>query len=176
LVQKERYLLELARYIVLNPVRARMVKSVKDWHWSSYHQTSGIRENDDWISAEWLLSAFSQKLETAQKKYQEFVDQGKNQPSPWESLQNQVFLGSDEYVSRILSKIDQEKDLSEIPISQRREKPKELSWYEKQTATRNAGIRLSYESGGYSMKEIGEYYKLHYSRVSRIIKMAKDKT
>ena len=176
LVQKESYLLELARYIVLNPVRARMVKSVKDWPWSSYHQTSGIRENDDWISTEWLLSAFSQKLGTAQKKYQEFVHQGKNQPSPWESLQNQVFLGSNEYVSRILSKIDQEKDLSEIPTSQRREKPKELSWYEKQTATRNAGIKLSYESGGYSMKEIGEYYKLHYSRVSRIIKMAKSKT
>ncbi|WP_459874236.1 transposase, partial [Endothiovibrio diazotrophicus] len=36
LVQKESYLLELARYIVLNPVRARMVRSAKDWPWSSY--------------------------------------------------------------------------------------------------------------------------------------------
>ncbi len=177
LVQKESYLLELARYIVLNPVRARMVKSVKDWPWSSYHQTSGrIRAKDHWITTEWLLSTFSQQFGVAQKKYQEFVAQGKNQPSPWASLQNQVFLGSDDYVSQILNKIDQEKDLSEIPASQRREKPKELSWYEKQTATRNAGIKLSYESGGYSMKEIGKYYKLHYSRVSRIIRMTKDKT
>jgi len=55
-------------------------------------------------------------------------------------------------------------------------KPKALSWYEKQTSTRNAGISLSYKSRGYSMKEIGEYYKLDYSRVSRIIKMAKGKT
>jgi hypothetical protein len=33
-----------------------------------------------------------------------------------------------------------------------------------------------YGSGGYDMKETGEYYKLHYSRVSRIAKMAKNKT
>jgi len=106
------------------------------------------------------------------KKYLEFVAEANNQPSPWGALKSQVFLGGDEYISRLLSKID----LSEIPRSQRKDKPKELSWYEKQTSTRNADIRLSYESGGYSMKEIGEYYKLHYSRVCRIIKMAKGKT
>jgi len=31
IVQKENYLLELSRYIVLNPVRAQMVRSAKDW-------------------------------------------------------------------------------------------------------------------------------------------------
>jgi putative transposase len=176
LVQKENYLLELARYIVLNPVRARMVREAKDWPWSSYRQTSGMKSNDNWLTTEWLLSVFSKKAGTAQKKYREFVDQGNNQPSPWESLQNQVFLGSEEYVSRLLNDIDKEKDLSEIPKSQRKEKPKELGWYENQAATRDEGIKLSYDSGGYSMKEIGEYYKLHYSRVSKIIKKAKDKT
>jgi len=75
-----------------------------------------------------------------------------------------------------LNNIDQQKELSEIPKSQHKEKAKELSWYEQQATNRNEGIKLSYESGGYSMKEIGEYYKLHYSRVSRIIKIAKDKT
>jgi REP element-mobilizing transposase RayT len=41
LVEKERHLLELARYIVLNPVRAKMVRSVRDWPWSSYRAMSG---------------------------------------------------------------------------------------------------------------------------------------
>jgi putative transposase len=36
LVYKEGYLLELVRYVVLNPVRAGMVADVKDWAWSSY--------------------------------------------------------------------------------------------------------------------------------------------
>ena len=132
--------------------------------------------DDVWLTTEWLLSAFSKKRGTAQKKYSKFVSQGKNQPSPWESLKNQVFLGDEEYVSQILSDIDQNKDLSEIPKSQRKEKAKELAWYEKKAMSRNEAIKLSYESGGYSMKEIGAYYSLHYSRVSRIIKIAKDKT
>jgi len=41
LVDKDSYLLELARYIVLNPVRARMLRSAEDWPWSSYRATAG---------------------------------------------------------------------------------------------------------------------------------------
>ena len=42
LVEKDSYLLELSRYIVLNPVRAHMVRSAKDWPWSSYRATAGF--------------------------------------------------------------------------------------------------------------------------------------
>jgi REP element-mobilizing transposase RayT len=179
LVQKETYLLELARYIVLNPVRARMVREAKDWPWSSYQQTAGINTINSWLASEWMLSAFGTDLGTAQKKYRQFISEGKNQPAPWESLQNQVFLGSETYVKEIFKKIDLKKDLSEMPTSQRREKAKPLSWYEEQAETRNEGITSAYNSGGYSMKEIGNYYQLHYSRVSRIIarqRKAKGKT
>jgi putative transposase len=37
----------------------------------------------------------------------------------------------------------------------------------------------AYASGGYSLKEIGDYFSLHYSRVSRLVKkcrLARDKT
>ena len=36
LVEKDPYLLELSRYVVLNPVRAGMVNDVGEWPWSSY--------------------------------------------------------------------------------------------------------------------------------------------
>jgi hypothetical protein len=42
LVQKDTYLLELTRYVVLNPIRARMVADPAEWPWSSY-QLSGRR-------------------------------------------------------------------------------------------------------------------------------------
>jgi hypothetical protein len=42
LVQKEAYLLELSRYVVLNPVRARMVREAADWPWSNYRATAGM--------------------------------------------------------------------------------------------------------------------------------------
>ena len=40
LVQKEAYLLELSRYVVLNPLRANMVGSLEDWQWSTYGKGS----------------------------------------------------------------------------------------------------------------------------------------
>jgi putative transposase len=179
LVQKETYLLELARYIVLNPVRARMVKQAKHWPWSSYLDTAGYREAPGWLTTHWLLAAFGQQQSRAMEQYRNFVSEGKNQPSPWESLQNQIYLGSESYVQKLQEKIDKGKDLSEIPKSQKRPKPKKLQQYEKKAGNRNQAILLSYASGGYSMKEIGDYYGIHYSRISRIINepaKAKDKT
>jgi len=176
LVEKESYLLELARYIVLNPVRANMVKEAEDWPWSSYRKTAGMTRQNDWLTTDWLLAVFSKKPKLAQKKYKAFVEQGKKQSSPWESLKNQIFLGREKYVNQLLKAIDAEKDLSEVPKSQRKPKPKSLSWYEKKASSRDRAIKLSYDSGGYSMKEIGDYYQLHYSRVSRILKKARIKT
>ncbi len=169
IVQKETYLLELARYIVLNPVRAGMVRQAKTWPWSSYLDTGGYREPPAWLDTDWVLAAFARRKSRAVEKYREFIAAGKNQPSPWESLRNQVFLGDEAYVEQLRSHIEHDRDLSEIPGSQKRPAARPLSYYESQTGTRDEAIRLSYASGGYSMKTIGDYYGLHYSRVSRII-------
>ncbi len=98
LVQKDAYLLELSRYIVLNPVRARRVRAAKDWPWSSYRATSGVVESPDWLITGWLLSTFTKTKKTAIERYRQFVAQGKNQPAPWEYLKNQIFLGDEQFV------------------------------------------------------------------------------
>ena len=49
LVGKETHLKSLCRYVVLNPVRARMVKNPKEWGWSSYRQTAGCEPPSDWV-------------------------------------------------------------------------------------------------------------------------------
>ena len=175
LVQKDSYFLELSRYIVLNPVRARMVKFAKAWPWSSYRDTAGYRAPPEWLNTEWLLTTFGKKLSRAQQKYQLFVAEGKNQPSPWKQLRSQVFLGSEEFIYKLQGKIESGKDLSEIPKSQRRKKARSLEYYAKHARGRNEAIMTAYSSGGYSMKDIGDYFGLHYSWVSRVIK-ANNKT
>jgi putative transposase len=77
LVEKESYLLELVRYVVLNPVRAEMVRLTKDWKWSSYRATSGQAEVPDFLTVEWILSQFDPDLSRAQKVYRRFVRQGR---------------------------------------------------------------------------------------------------
>ncbi len=175
LVQKEAYLLELARYIVLNPVRVQMVRTAKDWPWSSYRATAGFKKNEKWLMVNWLLSSFSSKKNNAFKRYRDFVSEGRNQPAPWEALKNQVYLGDDKFVDDMQCKISPDTNLSEIPSVQKRQVAKPIGFYEKKYANRDEAIVKAYASGGYSMKTIGDYFGLHYSRVSRVIK-AKGKT
>jgi len=56
LVDKDSYLLELCRYIVLNPVRANMVKLPKSYPWSSYRVTAGLSRPVEFLNRDWLLS------------------------------------------------------------------------------------------------------------------------
>ncbi|OFZ97179.1 MAG: addiction module toxin RelE [Betaproteobacteria bacterium RBG_19FT_COMBO_58_11] len=179
IVQKESYLLELARYIVLNPVRAEMVRAARDWPWSSYRATSDQADSPPWLTTTSILSAFGQRRALAVDAYRAFVAAGKNQPSPWASLRNQIYLGTEAFVDKMHRKVDAQQDLSEVPTAQRRKMPKALAHYAKQYQNRDEAIVQAYASGGYGMKDIGDHFGLHYSRVSRIIgamQKAKGKT
>jgi REP element-mobilizing transposase RayT len=176
LVDKECYLLELARYIVLNPVRADRARSAQEWRWSSYRATTGYEACPEWLHTDWLLAAFGKRKSTAIKAYKQFIAEGKGQPSPWQALNSQIYLGDGKFVKKMKGLISDEQTLSEIPATQRRAKPDSLKSYEKKADNRDLAITKAYASGGYSMKEIGDYFGLHYSRVSRILKKAKDKT
>ena len=90
LVEKEAYLLELSRYIVLNPVRAKMVRSAKDWRWSSYRATVGQSPTPSWLTTDWVLSAFGRIKKKAIQNYRTFVSEGRGQPSPWYDLRHQT--------------------------------------------------------------------------------------
>ena len=68
-----------------------------------------------------------------------------------------------------------DKDLSEIALAQKCPTVKELSYYKKKYKKRDKAITAAYASGGYSMKTIGDYFMLHYSWVSQIVK-ARNKT
>jgi putative transposase len=57
LVQKDTYLLDLTRYVVLNPVRARMVADPAEWP-SSYRTVVGEAPAPRWLDTDWLLGQF----------------------------------------------------------------------------------------------------------------------
>ncbi|TGN38852.1 REP-associated tyrosine transposase [Marinobacter confluentis] len=176
LVEKETYLLELARYIVLNPVRAGMVSSPSEWPWSSYRATAGEIPPLDYLSTDWLLSVFGVIKSQAQIAYVDFVSNARSQSSPWEDLKGQIYLGSDQFFERMLEHLGEPDRLSEVPAAQRRAEALPLKTYFGKTDNRNAVIAEAYASGGYTLKEIGDYLGLSYSRVSRIAKEYKSKT
>jgi len=101
LVEKDNYLQELCRYVVLNPVRAGMVKEVGAWPWSSYRATVGIHEAPDWLNRDGVLSLFDGEQSRARRAYQRFVAEGVRQPSPWDQVTSQIFLGGSEFLDRV---------------------------------------------------------------------------
>jgi hypothetical protein len=174
LVQKEAYLLELNRYIVLNPVRARLVRSAQEWPWSNYRATIGLAYVGDWLNTTWILSVFGEKKNQAIHKFIEFVSRGKGQPSIWKALNSQIYLGDDIFVDDMQNKISGDMNLTEVPRPQKRQTPEPIEAYDNPAGSRNEAIVSAYQSGGFSMTEIATYFGLHYSSVSKIVKKAGD--
>jgi len=119
LVDKDSYLLELTRYIVLNPVRAKMVKRAEDWPWSSYRATSGRTQAPDWLEADWIVKQFGKDPVAARQTYRRFVRTGMGDPSPWEQLRGQIYLGGEKFLAR-MEKLAAGQNKEGIPQSHRR--------------------------------------------------------
>lgn len=172
LVEKDSYLLELARYVVLNPVRAGMVADPGDWPWSSYPATVGTAPRPEWLETDWLLSQFSKQRKTAMRKYADFVRPGMGVDSIWNDLSGQVFLGSEHFVERMRARLP-DGDLREVPRAQRRAAPPPLKKFVKDAAPKR-GMVAAYGTGAYSMKEIADAFGVHYATVSRAVRAAED--
>jgi len=99
LVEKEPHLLELCRYVVLNPVRAGAARSARDWRWSSYRATAGYAPSPGWLDIDGVLSLFGGRRAAARERYRSFVSDGiRAEYAPWQALTHQVLLGGEEFV------------------------------------------------------------------------------
>ncbi|WLI88853.1 transposase [Massilia sp. R2A-15] len=76
LVHRQAHLIELMRYVVLNPVRAGIVGAPGDWPWSSFAMTSGVLPAPRWLQIDWVLSQFSGERDEAIHAYRRFVMEG----------------------------------------------------------------------------------------------------
>ncbi len=90
LVQADSYLKELVRYIHLNPLRAGIVDDLADYQWSS-HLAYLNGDQPNWLTVNWVLSAFGATLADARDEYACFM-QTDCQMSIWQKLR----YGSDD--------------------------------------------------------------------------------
>ena len=173
LVDKDNYLLELCRYVVLNPTRAKMVERPEQWIWSSYRATAGSKPVPEYLTADWILGLFGRKRKIAQKKYRMFVEEGMQQASPWEELQGQVLMGKEGFIEKFKDLLTEKEQVKEIPRHQRYVSRPSLDRLFKGSAmrTRRAkNITDAHLKYGYTLKEIADHLKIHYTTVSRVIK------
>lgn len=172
LVDKDSYLLELCRYVVLNPVRAGMVKNPQEWQWSSYIGIIGQGKGVSCLTTDWILSHFGKKRKEAIEQYKEFVSVGINQSSPLKNVKGQLLLGSEAFYTNMSHLLTEKEDIKEIPRAQRYATRPSLAQLLKKfkEKEKDQGVYDAHVLYGYKLKEIGDYLKVHYSTVSRIIK------
>ena len=170
LVQKEAHLLELSRYIVLNPVRAKMVLNAEDWVWSNYNAMVKSETKNQWLDVDWTLSQFGQSRTKTISAYQKFVLQGKGLSDPKEQVKHQMFLGSDDFISEYQQTVEKPENLREVSKSHKRAIALSLIEYQNRYTQRNEAMARAYLSGAYTMIEIGLHFNVHYMTVSRAVK------
>lgn len=174
LIEKESHLLEACRYVVLNPLRAEMIRQPEAWPWSSYGGTSGLCPPATCLTTDWLLQQFSDERRTAQRSYRKFIMDGIDAPSIWEDLRCQILLGDDDFVSTFSNLAKGVEEQKEIPRTQRFLKHPSLEkLFEQATGQgkmeRDRIIREAVQHHGYSQKAVADHLQLHYSTVNRIL-------
>ncbi len=174
LVDRDAHLLEAARYIVLNPVRAGVAEDVRQSHWTSYPATAGAEKPPPWLDVDGLLSMFAEAPATARATYEAFVAEGADKDL-WANLTAQVFLGDDDFASSALKLSGGATQDREVPRAQRRNLTASLGEIAARTPGRDDAIREAWRSGAFTLADIGRHFGLHYSWVSRIAR-AKSKT
>ncbi len=163
LIERESHLLELCRYIVLNPLRIKGSGKPQTWKWSSYRATAGLASVPPFLSIDWILQQFARNRSQAQKQYREFVREGLAS-RPWDELKGQIYLGSEAFIEKHAAG---KKRLKEIPRAQWRAAKPSL---QRIFATKGKkAIAEAYEHG-YRLNEIAAHLGVHYATVSRRLK------
>ena len=176
MVQKDSHLLEASRYIVLNPIRAKLVKNPNQWIWSSYSATTGQRSSHPCLTVDWILGQLASEREVAEEIYRKFVRAGIRAESIWKGLKGQSILGEDDFVKGMRDHITGKEHISQISKRQRfinRPILKNIFTIKvlQSKGARDERIIEAVEKYGYSQKQIADHLGLHFASVSRIIRM-----
>ena len=119
-VDKDSYLLELSRYMHLNPVRAKMVSKPEEYPHSSYRSYIEGKEDQIVHKAD-LLGYFAGRRVKAQDAYRDFVESvlGMDLESPLNSVYGGGILGDEDFVNEVLANVEED-DLQSEEIAHRK--------------------------------------------------------
>ena len=129
----------------------------------------GMSGRPDWLQTDWVLGQFGNTRGEAVTAYMDFVRAGVGQPSVWDSLRGQIYLGSEAFVNRMQALFTDRSAMAEIPRIQRRPVAKSLAYYRDTITDPKAAMAAAYATGDYTMQEIAMFFGVHYATVSRAV-------
>lgn len=168
LIQKNTHLLEVIRYIVLNPLRANQINDLSEWPWSSHHAVSGIQSSPAWLDSGWVLDQFAADRAEAKLAYSRFVSEGVGKASPLKKTRHQLILGDDQFVAE--HRTSPIRPLQNVSRTQRRALVLSLAEYRSRYPDRSEAMVRAYYSTAFTMQQIGDHFGVSPRTVSRNIK------
>ncbi|BDV43603.1 transposase [Geotalea uraniireducens] len=177
LIEADEYLVELSRYIHLNPVKAGMVEKPEQHKWSSYQGFTGQCKAPEWLKTGFIWGCFATKEAVAQKKYRGFVEDmsGKEYESPLTGTIGSSILGSPGFVDEISSTHLKGKKDTNIPALRQfisRPTPEEIlvaakaGFADNEKLARQVGIHLCHKFSGLKLREIGDLFDVRDTAIS----------
>lgn len=177
-VQREKYLRRVARYIALNPVKARLCRDAADWPWSTHCATGGLDDAPAWLHLDWLRWAFrAAELTDAQRRYQAYV---RDPPGLAWSFDLASALGTARFRKAVGDSRERCGENRPIPVGCRpcTQAPLEqlFSGEEADSRSRDALIHVAHETHGYRLAEIARFLAVSPSTVSKALSRARGRT
>lgn len=177
IVDRDAYLREVCRYIVLNPVRAGLVVLPEEWPWSSYRATAGETSVPTWLTVDWVLSLGESTVRTvAERRYRRFVHAGLTEPAnPLKPFDSGLLIGDAPFRADLRPRAPDARAFPEVPRAQRfatRPALAELFHCIASKADRDSRCIRAVRDHGYSMKEVAGFLGVHYVTVSRALTAA----
>ena len=177
LVDRDAYLLAVCRYVERNPVAAGLVRAARDWPWSSHRAHVMDAATPPWLDSHALHGYLlghaprtAAESRRAAARYAALVAEG-SEPALWStSLRQQVYLGDEAFVERMLalSAPAGAARATEIPKAQR-QMPRTLAFHVQTHSNRATAMHAAYTQSGLTMTQIAVQAGLSVSRVSRLI-------
>lgn len=182
-VDRDAYLLEVCRYVELNPVRAAMVAAPQDWPWSSYRAHVGLCPSPPWLDTAGLHGLVlghdahtALQRRQAAKAYADLVAAGRDVKLWDQGLRQQIYLGDEDFVERVQRAIEpQQARAKAIPRAQR-SMPKTLQAWLAECASRELALWHAYTDSGISMTAMASELGLTVGRISQLIKRVEPPT
>ena len=106
LVDQDRYGLALVRYLHLNPVRAKMVRQVEAYRWSSHRAYLG-EEALPWLTTDWVLGQFAPGVREARVRFAEFVQVARSEghvDTFYGGTEDSRVVGEEDFLKKVLPK------------------------------------------------------------------------
>jgi REP element-mobilizing transposase RayT len=183
LVEADVYLMELTRYIHLNPVRAKIVDSPEKYRWSSYREY--IKGNRKGIIDKIQIDRY---FKLVSKDYKKFVYEGMEKDNnPFVQIYAGFILGKEKFIKNTLNIMRAQKDkgedfsykkivnslepgdvIQEVARYYQKEEEELRNARKKSLLARKIAIYLLKRLTALTNKEIGSEFGISYSGVSWI--------